>query len=66
MKLLDQVRQKLRAGHYAYHTEQSLCPLDRALHSLVCRYPQEMAASSAQKFFAIGVYHSGSCYGACL
>jgi len=23
MKLLDQVRQKLRAGHFAYRTEQS-------------------------------------------
>jgi hypothetical protein len=23
MKLLDQVRQKLRAGHYAYRTEQA-------------------------------------------
>ncbi len=47
MKLLDQVRQKLRAGHYACRTEQSLCSLDRAIHSLACRYPQGMAASDA-------------------
>jgi hypothetical protein len=43
MKLLDQVRQKLRAGHYAYRTEQAYVHWNRRLilfHDK--RHPREM------------------------
>ena len=56
MKLLDQVRQKLRAGHYAYRTEQAYVHwIERYIRwhadlATKWRHPAEMGRSEVEAF----------------
>ena len=58
MKLLDQVRQKLRAGHYAYRTEQAYVHwIERYIRwhadlATKWRHPAEMGRSEVEAFLA--------------
>ncbi|WP_231956421.1 integron integrase [Posidoniimonas polymericola] len=53
MKLLDQVRQKLRAGHYAYRTEQAYVHwIARYIRWHGLRHPREMGAAEVEAFLA--------------
>jgi len=53
MKLLDQVRQKLRAGHYAYRTEQAYVYwIVRYIRWHGIRHPKEMGAPEVESFLS--------------
>lgn len=53
VKLLDQVRRKLRAGHYAYRTEQAYVHWSvRFIRWHGVRHPREMGAAEVEAFLA--------------
>jgi integron integrase len=53
MKLLDRVRQKLRAGHYAYRTEQAYVRwIERYIRWHGLRHPAEMGTCEVEAFLS--------------
>ncbi len=53
MKLIDRVRQKLRAGHYAYRTEQTYVHwIVRYIRWHGLRHPQEMGSTEIETFLS--------------